>query len=293
MKKKIWKDLIFTDKTELSAIQKSLNIPKSITTAISDNEELSYLRSYNNSVQYIVLNIPVYDDSIEKTPFITYHVLPIVLIMKKESIMFLHNSKIDITKFCQTINSTSPKEIFSAFVLFLLKQYEQTMRIWQNNLHIIEPLLLKTPSNKHIEAAHTLHKSTILYQPAIIGIETVIQTIIDNKLELIWNDNLKEYYFDMMIECKQIEKMVIVNSEIITSLVNTSSSVLSNNLSQTMQTLTVITIIISIPTLITGFYGMNINLPFQNSPNALMIVTVITLIITILTSIYLYLKKLF
>ena len=44
----------------------------------------------------------------------------------------------------------------------------------------------------------------------------------------------------------------------------------SNDINDTINLLTIVTIFISIPTLITSFYGMNINLPMQNNPSLLL-----------------------
>lgn len=47
---------------------------------------------------------------------------------------------------------------------------------------------------------------------------------------------------------------------------DTFSNVMSNNLNKTMQALTVLTLILSIPAAVFGFYGMNVaRLPFVDS----------------------------
>ena len=65
--------------------------------------------------------------------------------------------------------------------------------------------------------------------------------------------------------------------------------IINNNQNNVMQFLTVVTFIFSIPTIVSGFFGMNvINLPFENDPYGfwiiLLITTVICLILTVLLS---------
>ena len=71
------------------------------------------------------------------------------------------------------------------------------------------------------------------------------------------------------------------------------SSVIGNNLNFVMKFLTSITIILMIPTLVTSFYGMNIALPFQHHPYALVIVSLISIILTLLGIIIFVKRKLF
>jgi magnesium transporter len=48
---------------------------------------------------------------------------------------------------------------------------------------------------------------------------------------------------------------------------NSYQSIISNKMNETMRTLTIIMAIMMPMTIITGFYGMNVNLPSQNNPN--------------------------
>ncbi len=60
------------------------------------------------------------------------------------------------------------------------------------------------------------------------------------------------------------------------------STIMSNNLNQVIRVLTVITVIIAVPTLITSAYGMNVHLPFENSPIAFVGVMTITFVLALL-----------
>lgn len=68
------------------------------------------------------------------------------------------------------------------------------------------------------------------------------------------------------------------------------STILSNNLNKTMKMLTSLTVILTIPTIISSFFGMNVNVPFSQNPSAfLMIIAFTTIISTVL--IYLFNKN--
>ena len=67
------------------------------------------------------------------------------------------------------------------------------------------------------------------------------------------------------------------------------ASIISNNLNIVMKVLTTITIILSIPTIIGGFWGMNVNVPLANTPFAFYIIVVSSIVLTLIA--YFVFKK--
>ena len=70
---------------------------------------------------------------------------------------------------------------------------------------------------------------------------------------------------DSIIENKQAIEMAKIYSDILNGTMDAYASIISNNLNGVMKFLTSITIILSIPTMIASFWGMNVGLPFQDS----------------------------
>ena len=71
----------------------------------------------------------------------------------------------------------------------------------------------------------------------------------------------------MKIELAQATEMCNIYTTILEGVMDTFSNVISNNLNFTMRTLTVITLIMAVPTIIFSFYGMNVDgLPLVQWP---------------------------
>ena len=87
---------------------------------------------------------------------------------------------------------------------------------------------------------------------------------------------------DVIIENKQAIEMSNVYSNILSGMMDAFASVISNNLNIVVKFLTAITIILMIPTLIASIYGMNINLPLQNSPHSFIVVCGISLTLSVI-----------
>ena len=79
------------------------------------------------------------------------------------------------------------------------------------------------------------------------------------------DDAEKEQLEDAVIEAKQLMEMTQLASQILQQLSGTYNNVLNNNLNDTMKLLTVLSILLTIPTIITGFFGMNMPLPLEHN----------------------------
>ena len=70
---------------------------------------------------------------------------------------------------------------------------------------------------------------------------------------------------DVLVEVKQAIEMSNIYSNILSSTMDAFSNIINNNLNSAMKVLTVITIVMAVPNMVFGFYGMNVdNLPFPN-----------------------------
>ena len=78
----------------------------------------------------------------------------------------------------------------------------------------------------------------------------------------------EELLEDVIVENRQASEMAKIYTDILTGMMDAFASVISNNLNQVMKLLTSITIMLSIPVIVSSFYGMNVSLPFQDYAHA-------------------------
>jgi len=118
---------------------------------------------------------------------------------------------------------------------------------------------------------------------AINGNFTVIK-----QLELISSGNVqplhltkvgREHMHDSLIEIEQIKNQADLSSDIIDRISNTYNNILNNRTNTTMKVLTIYTIVLSIPTIVSGFYGMNMKLPIADQKWSWIFSLIITIII--------------
>jgi len=86
---------------------------------------------------------------------------------------------------------------------------------------------------------------------------------------------------DVRIEFRQAKDLADLHSNILSGMMDAFASVISNNLNVIIKVLTSVTIILMLPTLVASVYGMNVRLPFQDSPHAFAITMVLSVAVTI------------
>ncbi|EOI00593.1 hypothetical protein UAY_01696 [Enterococcus moraviensis ATCC BAA-383] len=75
----------------------------------------------------------------------------------------------------------------------------------------------------------------------------------------------KEQLEDTQIEARQLVEMAQLTAQVLQQLSGTYNNILNNNLNDTMKILTILSILLTIPTIVTGFFGMNMPLPLEHN----------------------------
>jgi magnesium transporter len=112
-----------------------------------------------------------------------------------------------------------------------------------------------------------------------------------NVLQL--NEDEKEFLDDLIVDTSQALEMANTYTTILSSTLDAFASIISNNLNNILKRLTSITVVLSLPLLITSIYGMNVKLPGEDLPYAFYVPLILSLVVTLLISAYFLKKKWF
>ena len=85
---------------------------------------------------------------------------------------------------------------------------------------------------------------------------------------------------DVIIENEQAIEMADIYSDILSGTMDAYASVISNNLNIVMKALAVITIVMSIPTMIASFWGMNVSVPLEQNPHGFALMITFSILMT-------------
>lgn len=268
-----WVNLVNPGKQEVEKLAEQLCVPLDFLTDPLDADERSRIET-DEGVLLIVLRIPDYDETNSEVPFIT---IPAGIILAKNDILITVCSS-DINELLElhigkakSIPSASKTGFFLRIFLRTALLYLKFLKEINRRTGEIEKELQKSLKNEELIKLLNLEKSLVFFTTALKSNELTMERLLKIKT-LGLNEDDEDMLEDVIVENKQAIEMANIYSNILSGMMDAFASVISNNLNAVMKILTLITIILMIPTLIVSFYGMNIDLPFQHSKYSSLIV---------------------
>lgn len=160
----------------------------------------------------------------------------------------------------------------TAIYLAYLKQIDKTS-------YVMEQKLSGAMKNKELVQMLELEKSLVYFSTSLKANEVTIEKLLRGRTIKLYDED-QDLLEDVLIEVRQAIEMSNIYSGILSSMVEAFASVINNNMSIVMWRLTVVTIIMAIPTMIFSFYGMNtMDLPLPYTWFPMLLSVVITVIV--------------
>lgn len=103
-----------------------------------------------------------------------------------------------------------------------------------------------------------LQKSLVYFSASLKGNEVTMEKVLRGRILKLYDDD-RDLLEDALIEIRQAIEMSGIYSTILAGTMEAYASVVSNNMNDIMKALTVITLIMTIPNMVFGFYGMNVS----------------------------------
>jgi len=158
--------------------------------------------------------------------------------------------------------------------------YLQYLRIIDKKSDSVEKQLHISTKNQELIELLELEKSLVYFSTSLRSNELVLEKMLKiDKIKQYPED--EELLDDVIIENKQAIEMADIYSNILSGTMDAYASVISNNLNIVMKVLAIITIVMSIPTMIASFWGMNVPVPLAHSAHGFLILVIVSLILTI------------
>ena len=257
-----------------------------------DEEESSRVEREDTQT-LIIIDTTV--SEIEKNDTLVFYTMPMSIIIKDQLVftISLRNNKV-IEDLIDGRLRNIQTSFRTQFVLRLIMQLTSTYLVYLKQIdkasNTLERELRKAVKNKQLLQMMELEKSLVYFSTSLKSNDATMNKILRGKLMKLYEDD-QDLLEDVLIELKQAEEMASIYSSILANMVDACSSVISNNVNMVMWQLTIVTIILAIPTMVFSFYGMNtLDLPFAEHT---WFPTTISVIATLLTAFILlkYKKK--
>jgi magnesium transporter len=281
-----WIDARNLSREDLKQLETEYQIASELLTDIMDADEQARIEK-EDEYTAIIVRVPVYDEKYE-SPYFT---LPLGIILFSDKIVTICSRSSDALQdmAANRIRGFSLTNK-SAFVLNLLGRSAYTFLKALKELNkwtaSVQGELQRSIKNNELIQLLSIQKSLVYFTTSLTTNELLLEKLQKSPL-LRFKEDEKELLEDVLTENKQAIEMSKIHSSILTGTMDAFASVISNNLNIVMKRLTIVSIVLMIPTLITSFYGMNVNLPFQNSHIAVIAITALSLLTAFVAAILL------
>lgn len=275
---------------EIEDICSKLKIPSSYISYPLDIDERARIESEDEHM-LILVRVPYYDPDDE----VAYRTVPLGIIYSGDYIITVASRKLELIR--DFVHGRVKKNDFCNKEHFILQILFHTAQIYLNFLKEIngrsaqiEKRFHMAINNKELLNLLLLEKSLVYFTTSLKADEIMISRLTTSKRFKSSPDDA-ELFAEVIVEYRQALEMSSIYSNILSGMMNAFASVISNNLNAVMRTLTSIAIFMMVPNLIAGFYGMNVKLPFQDSPYAFLITLAISFIFAIIAVLFLLRRR--
>lgn len=291
-----WVNMVNPTITEGEEIAKELDIDLHDLLAALDEEESSRVE-LEDGYTLILVDIPATEIRHEKE---AYNTIPLGIILTPDIIITVCTEETPVLQ--AFVNgrvkefSTKKKLRFVYQILFRIStQYQSCLRIIDKKRKEIEERIDYKTENVDLIDLHALESTLVYFATSLRANGAVLDRLTRYKrLEQYPED--KDLLGDVIVENRQAIEMTSIYRDIINGTRELMSSVLDNRLNNVMKALASVTLVMGIPTLISGLYGMNVNtewMPLANAPHGFTIICVMAAVICSVMLFILKKKKLF
>ena len=213
-----------------------------------------------------------------------YEAIPMTFIVEKQRLITISNHKNSyvIKRMATYLESHEVVSIYKflfASLEIISNAYYPVIEEMDKGKDEISALLRQKTTKKNLFALSDLETGMVYLTAAAKQNRLLLEHIQGHALYRNLNEVEREQFDDAMIEAHQLVSMTDLISQVLQQLSASYNNILNNNLNDNLTTLTIISVLLAILAVITGFFGMNVPLPFTDEPNAWIYILIASLIL--------------
>lgn len=255
-----WIDLVEPTEEEIKEVVEKTDIPANLLIKLLDSDEVARIEKEDDAT-LIIIDVPYVIDKKIKNKYST---LPLGIISYKN---YLVTIAVKETEVVQDVMENRVKSVFtmkkSRFLIQILHRvatlYLKYLKEINLEIEAKEKNLINATNNKYLLQLMNIQKSLVYFVTSLKSNDIILEKLEKGNLIEFYEEDM-DVLEDAIIENRQGIETSLIYREIVASLQETYSGVISNNLNEIMKFLAGITIVFSIPTMIASFMGMNVPL---------------------------------
>ena len=280
-----WIDLDVDKIKNMEDLSDIYGLDKEIIEYALDRNERAHM-DYNRETETVTFIYNVLDLEKDKE---YYEAIPMTFIVERQRMITISNHKnayvIDqMSAYLDSHESLSIYKFLFAGLEIISNAYYPIIEEMDKSKDEISALLRQTTTKKNLFALSDLETGMVYLTAAAKQNRLLLEHIQGHALYRRFNDVEREQFDDAMIEAHQLVSMTDLISQVLQQLSASYNNILNNNLNDSLSILTIISVLLAVLAVITGFFGMNVPLPFTEEPNAWIYILMTSLILWVALS---------
>ena len=258
----IWVDARNVTREDIHTLETEYGVDTETIMDILDPDELSRIER-EDDYTLIIVRLPIFIATNE----VSYFTIPLGILLYPDKILTICWAD------CELLNDLTNNKVrglsltdLPAFVVRILARADliflRYLKEINRRSNAIEIELQKSVQNNELIQLLNLEKSLTYFTTSLKCNQLLFEKLMKTKLIQLDEED-RDWLEDVAIDNRQAIEMADIYSDILSGMMDAFASVISNNLSIVMKRLTVINLVLMIPTMITSFFGMNVDVPMS------------------------------
>ena len=270
---------------ETSQLYQKYDIDQETIEYALDKNERAHM-DYNRENGTVTFIYNVLDMEKEKE---YYETIPMTFIVQGPRLVTISNRDnayiiAQMERYVDAHESLSTFKLLFAGLEMISNAYYPIIERLDKHKDEITRLLRKTTTSKNLYALSDVETGMVYLASAAKQNRMLLEHIKAHLIYRQFDDVEKEQFDDAMIEARQLVYMTELNSQVLQQLSSSYNNILNNNLNDNLTTLTILEALLAVLAVVTGFFGMNVPLPFTNDPNAWIYISVASFVLWLMLS---------
>ena len=282
---------------EIESFAKEIEIELDFLMDSLDTDERSRYEK-EEDVRLILVNAPTLNNSAPENESL-YLTIPIGIVLTPDNVITISSHKETVLKrfLKMKVKNFDPNNQ-QKFVLLIFEQivrdYLYCLKQLNQKRNEIEKELYDSSRNQELRRLLSIEKSLVYFVNSLSANDLLkLKMKRTDFLEIRNDEFLTDLFEDIIIDNGQALEMSNVYTNILNGTMEAYASIISNNLNMVIQRLTLVTIILMVPTLVASLYGMNVPLPFKNSEYSFYFIIIFSIIVSLLLAWFFRSRRLF
>ena len=270
-----WINVGNPDHDDFEKLQTEYKIDEDTISDILDPDEQPRLE-VEDDYKVIIVRFPI----VNRETDTLWHTEPLSIIYSANRVITVCRKRCDLLDKIKRDEKTSREEFILNIIYYIAESYLRFLKELNKRVLDSKKSLQKRIRKKELMALLEVENSYTLYMAGIRGNLAVLDKL-EKVRAFVKTDDAAELAEDARIELGQASEVVTSYSKMLKSIKETLESVINMDSNTYINRLTMWNIILVIPTVIVGYYGMNVSLPFAEYKSASIVIFAVIMVLLI------------